>query len=96
MKRHALVLPLLLLLAACQVPDGSAPIDGPVPPEDGACAAPQLQAYIGRPLAALDTLGLPEPTRLIGPNTSVTMDYRPERLNVEFRRDGVIRRIYCG
>lgn len=34
--------------------------------------------------------------RVFGPNDAVTMDYRPDRLNVELGEDRTIVRIFCG
>ena len=34
--------------------------------------------------------------RIIGPDTAVTMDHRPDRLNIEVNGSGIIERVYCG
>ncbi len=89
---RACLLPVVLLLAACQIeaPDAA--------PEDPAasCAAPQLQQFVGQPLARVSALSLPPGTRIIAPDTAVTMDYRPERLNIEHDATEVVTRVYCG
>ena len=39
---------------------------------------------------------LPEQCRVIGPNQMVTMDFRPDRLNVHVREDGVVSHVRHG
>ena len=65
------------------------------PPEENACGAAQMQALIGTPVAAQDFSGHAA-VRILPPGSMVTMDYRPDRLNVEHDADGVITRIACG
>ncbi|TVQ00172.1 MAG: hypothetical protein EA338_05830 [Roseinatronobacter sp.] len=77
-----------LLLGACQTTD--------VADEPETCMAAEFQQYVGQPLSALDKDELLQPDRIIGPDTAVTMDFRPERLNVEHDDERVITRIYCG
>ena len=38
---------------------------------------------------------LPAGSRVIGPSDPVTMDFRPERLNVEVGADGRIAKVGC-
>lgn len=59
-----------LLLSACQMND--------VADEPEACMAAEIQEYVGQPLSTLDQTDLPQPHRIIGPDTAVTMDFRPE------------------
>lgn len=93
MRYSAATASLVILLAACQA-------EQPDPLPDAAadaCGAAPLQELVGQELAAFTAL--PErttPTRIIGPDTAVTMDYRPERLNVEHDGDDIITRITCG
>lgn len=79
----------LLALAACQA-DGSA-TQGPQE-----CIAAQLQDAVGQPITDLGDEALPEPVRVMGPDSAMTMDFRPERLNVILDRQQIIQRIYCG
>ena len=64
-------------------------------PEETACGAAQMQALIGTPVAAQDFSGHAA-VRILPPGSMVTMDYRPDRLNVEHDADGVITRSTCG
>ncbi|ARE83818.1 putative secreted protein [Roseovarius sp. TM1035] len=75
-------------LAGCVGPQDKAP-------EGDACGAAQMQALIGTPVAAQDFSGRAA-VRILPPGAMVTMDYRPDRLNVEHDADGVITRIACG
>ena len=36
------------------------------------------------------------PVRVIGPNQAVTMDFNPERINLETDAVGIITRVFCG
>jgi len=82
---------LALLTAAC-VPDA------PAPPPDmtGNCGAAGLQDLLGQPASVLDTLTLAPATRIIRPGMAVTMDYSPDRLNIEIDAHKIIIRITCG
>ena len=57
--------------------------------------ADDYQGLVGQPLAAV-TLPAELDARIIGPDTAVTMDHRPERLNIALSGSGIIERVYCG
>ncbi len=67
----------------------------------GPCDAVPAQALVGQP--ATQTLGA-EAVRLSGatefrwipPDSAVTMDYRPTRLNVEYDQSNMVTAIRCG
>ncbi|HEX8215449.1 MAG TPA: I78 family peptidase inhibitor, partial [Allosphingosinicella sp.] len=73
----------------------------PPPPPAGSCNAARAQGLVGR--AAGQQLGN-EALRLTGarslrwiaPNSAVTMDYRPDRLNIETNAQNRVRAIGCG
>jgi len=88
--KHVITAIPLLLLAACQAA-GTAP-----PQVEDQCGAANRQQLLGKPAAGLDTTKLPKRTRVIHPNTAVTMDHRPDRLNVHVGEDGKISRVDCG
>lgn len=81
----------LALLAACQTETPE-----PAPDTWQSCGADDLQALIGQPLARFDGHPDAQATRVIAPGMAVTMDHRPDRLNVEHDAGSVITRIYCG
>ncbi|WP_372015103.1 I78 family peptidase inhibitor [Pseudoxanthomonas sp. 10H] len=101
--RHA-VLPAVLatiLLAACASvqPDAGAP--GQFGSAAGACRAEPVAWAVGKQ-AEQDVMrrvwhesgaGLIRP---IGPDTAVTRDHRPDRVNVEIDRNNTITRVTCG
>lgn len=66
-----------------------------IAPDGDACGAAQMQALIGTPVAAQDFTGR-DAVRILPPGAMMTMDHRPDRLNIEHDADGVITRIWCG
>lgn len=85
---------LALAVTAC-VPV-EAPDPGPAPGPVNQCGALDLQYLVGAPAAQLDTIRFNKPVRVIYPDTAVTMDYNPDRLNFEIDRTGRIARVICG
>jgi ABC-type Fe3+-hydroxamate transport system substrate-binding protein len=77
-------------------------IEGAMQATEASCkaAAEALAVWVGRPWAeAEETVRAGEGVatiRVFGPNDAVTMDYRPDRLNVELGEDRTITRIFCG
>ncbi|SDO51075.1 Peptidase inhibitor I78 family protein [Halomonas shengliensis] len=96
---------LALLLAGCGgLNTAPSPEPAPPPPRvaDGdACGAERVQDRIGRAYdAALGEAIRAESgavsMRVVRPGEAVTLDYRPERLNVRLDEDDVIAEIACG
>ncbi|WP_435256640.1 I78 family peptidase inhibitor [Thioclava sp. FR2] len=83
----------LIALAACT--PSEVPLPSPVPPGADACGASELQYLLGQKAAVLAALSLPVGTRIIPPGTAVTMDYRPDRLNIELDDNDRITRVHC-
>lgn len=92
MTRVALILP-VMLLAACV--DPAPPAGQPNDVRQGQCGAERLQGLVGQPKAVLARMELPSGARIIGPDQAVTMDYRPNRLNIETGPNARISRIGC-
>lgn len=88
--RHFLTLLPVLVLAACVQPDQPAQ-----PPADDACGAGKYQGLVGQPASVLDNMTFPAGTRIIQPNSAVTMDFRPDRMNVEISKNGRIDKLSC-
>jgi len=89
----------LLLMSACTTPS---PLNGiPEAGGGGSCNAARAQSLLGR--TATTELG-GEALRLTGasglrwipPNSAVTMDYSPGRLNIELDAQNRVTRIRCG
>lgn len=101
MPRSAmLAAPLLLALAACQ---NEGPADLPPPPQpltEDACGASKLGRFLGaeanRVTREIASIVGERNIRVIRPGDAVTMDYRPDRLNVELSEQGTITRLRCG
>jgi hypothetical protein len=73
----------------------------PPPPVSGNCNATRAQGLIGRASSAQlgnEALGLTgaRSLRWIAPGAMVTMDYRPDRLNIETDAQSRVRSIRCG
>ncbi len=65
-------------------------------PDDRTCVAARHQALIGRPIDEIDTAALPRPLRVYPAGSRVTMDHRPERMNVVVGRNGRVVKVRCG
>ncbi|MDO5621682.1 MAG: I78 family peptidase inhibitor [Paracoccus sp. (in: a-proteobacteria)] len=92
MKRIVFLTCAALSLAACAQPDVVTPGQ---PPASDACGASQWQVLVGQPGKALNGLTLPAPHRVIPFGSAVTMDYSPDRLNVELDRAGRVVAVAC-
>lgn len=102
MKR--LVLPLFSMVTAACAPTGSDGRPSPPPPaidETAECDAAPAQSLIGQ--AASAELGADaikrtgaRTLRWIQPGTMVTMDFRPDRLNINLDEKNVVTRLTCG
>ena len=80
----------LLALAACVEP--APPVSEPDP---DLCNALAMQGLVGQPASVLQTMMLKAGTRVINPGDAVTMDFRPDRMNVEIGANGRIEKIAC-
>lgn len=92
---------LAVALGACTnaKPEESLP---PAPPAtmEPNCGADQLGAYIGSKatddvIAAIRTWRGEHPIRVLKPDSMVTMDYRPDRLNIDVDGNGTIKGFRC-
>jgi hypothetical protein len=93
--RHIILTTLFLTaatLAGCTaIPAGSA---DPVDPTDP-CGAQGHTTLLGSNIAAV-TLPTDLNDRVVGPDSAVTQDYDPSRLNIETTADGLIVGLSCG
>ncbi|MEB8387177.1 I78 family peptidase inhibitor [Rhodobacteraceae bacterium KMM 6894] len=89
--KHITCAAALLTLAACQPEDATMK-----QPDTDSCGAATLSARIGTPAKDYDFANANRPHRIIPPNSAVTMDHRPDRLNVDLDEQGVITRLWCG
>lgn len=52
-------------------------------------------AYSGLVGASIAAVTLPEGVRVIGPDTIVTQDFRPDRVNIRTDANGVVTSVEC-
>lgn len=81
-----------LLLAACLPP---APVT-PLPPPADPCGAGQYAGLVGGQLSTFDPGKVAGPVRVLTPGGVMTMDHRPDRLNIHVDGQGRIFRVTCG
>lgn len=60
-----------------------------------ACLADEQMALLGEDVDAAQA-NLLELSRIIPPDSAVTQDFRPDRVNVDLDEDGMIIRVWCG
>lgn len=60
------------------------------------CDPASFSFLIGKPVSALDGVLTPEFMRIVEPDSMLTMDHNPERLNVHLDDKGIIREVRCG
>lgn len=105
--RHAwIALAAGLALTACSaigngMPDSGNALDTPRfddarPVGDDSCGAEARSYLIGQPVSEVDLDTLARTVRVIRPGDAVTMDHRPDRLNLDLDDNGVILRPWCG
>ena len=61
-----------------------------------ACGASELAYLVGQPASVLETMRFAGPLRILEPDQPMTMDFNPERMNIQKDENGVIARIWCG
>jgi hypothetical protein len=102
MKRIVAICLAVVFVTACQtMPDEN---DSPTPDypvvdrtgEGRECAAEQFQVLVGQRASEVHTDSLPYPHRVYAHGDPVTMDYRPDRLNVVTDARGVVISVACG
>ena len=80
----------------CAMPDGSKVEEWDLFKAASQCGADSRQNLVGTLESSLDQSTLPTLSRIIHPDSAVTMDYRQERLNVYVDESGKIERVTCG
>ncbi|EQB09091.1 MAG: hypothetical protein K0R64_2643 [Novosphingobium lindaniclasticum] len=92
----------IVALSACSSTGSDNMAEAPPPPPsmEPSCGADQLAAYVGQPasdeaIAAITAWRGGKPMRVLKPGTAVTMDFRPDRLNVQVDEQGKIKGFTC-
>lgn len=91
MKTIAIIAVATLGLAACETTKTTT-VTVPVQ----TCNASPYQALVGQNRSVLGGMTVPAGTRIIEPNTMVTMDMNPNRLNIEIDSRNRISGARCG
>lgn len=81
--------------ATPQTPAASAPQTAAEATAQDVCGASRFQHLIGTPASEIDQASLPEGARIITPETMITQDFRPERLNIITGTDGRVSSLSC-
>lgn len=95
--RHSLI-PLLVLACATAACAPTGPLtrpSGPTLPAPDTCNATRYSATIGQPVTVLENQLHIGQVRILRPNTPMTMDLRPNRLNFHVNAEGKIERLSC-
>jgi hypothetical protein len=87
---------LVLVLGACVLKQNAIDDSGAAIVPAGSCAAGQNQAWVGQRVDVLNSVELPQGTRVLFPTTPATMDVREDRMNIEVDAADTITRVYCG
>lgn len=93
----------MALLAACVSPFEGAPPAAEAPPAAAApepqkdtCGAAALQGLVGQDRAAISGMRFAQVLRVFEEGQPVTMDFNPERLNIQYSKRGKIQAVTCG
>ncbi len=90
-----------LALSACASYTDAMPEDPPARAPEGECDAALVQDFVGQSVnaeigAAIMAQSGARSLRWGPPDSAMTMDYRPDRVNVFYDDERVIERITCG
>jgi len=83
-----------LFFALCATLTACAPPAIVHTPIDPVCNADAFKDLIGQDSQAANAI--PDPKRVLPPNSAITKDYRPNRTNIDLDATGTITRIWCG
>lgn len=96
----ALSLAMLTTLAACSTTPPAQDTPPAAAETTPSCGADKLVSYVGSKasdevVAKIRKASGAEAIRVIGPDSAVTMDFRPDRLNVSTDANGIIKAFHC-
>jgi hypothetical protein len=77
-------------------PEADPSIPQPIDPTADTCNMAQYASIVGQPATDPAVPAAGATVRHIRPDTQVTMDFQPTRLNIEINADGVITGVRCG
>ena len=96
MIRHGVAGLVVLTLSACSTAGNYDVFPRGHEMGDDPCGASSRDYLIGQKLSDIDLESLAEIVRPIYPGDLVTMDHRPERLNIELDEAGIVVALRCG
>lgn len=82
--------------AAPAAAEPAPPAATPTDPAADTCNMAQYAAIVGKPATDPSVPPASATVRHIAPNTQVTMDFSPTRLNIDINAEGVITGLRCG
>lgn len=92
--------PILGALLGCTSPDGAGngqhAVAAPAGAREHGCDVSRHRELVGQPIDGIDTGALPGPLRVYRSGSRITMDHRPDRLNIVLDPDGRVAGIRCG
>lgn len=95
MIRRIVITAAALVLAACATTQG--PSDDTITePDPQACAADAYQGLVGQQIGEVHTDSLPRPLRVYAVTDMITMDHRPDRMNIVVSVEGDVVEVSCG
>jgi len=86
----------LTMTACATAPRAADPAPPPPSVVQDTCAAEAYQVLVGQRVSEVHTDSLPQPLRVYGRGDAVTMDFRPDRMNILVGDNGVIAEVKCG
>lgn len=84
----------VMLVVACQ--EGTKKPNNASLDSENLCDAQPFQKLVGQDREQVFGVKLPSMTRILGPNSIMTMDYRADRLNIYLDRHGIVEKVSCG
>lgn len=82
-------------VAETPAPPIAAPTNAAEATAQDACGAAAFQALVGTPASGINQASLPAGARVIMPNTMVTQDFNPARLNITVDANGNVASVSC-
>lgn len=95
MIRRIVITAAALVLTACATNSGPSD-DMIIDPDPQPCAADTYQGLVGQKIGEVHTDSLPRPLRVYSVTDMITMDHRPDRMNIVVSVDGEVVEVSCG
>lgn len=83
------------VMPAASTPEAPPVAETPTMPPEDACKATSYAALIGKPITEPGVPAEGPDVRYLRPNSQMTMDFRPDRLNIEIDASDIITGFRC-